>query len=177
VHNSLHAELLRYQPSDSRELAFREQMLRLLDTASAPFSRDHFMPGHFTASAFILSPEGDALLLIHHSKLLRWLQPGGHVAPEDATLLATARREVAEEVQLSDLPLDHDGIFDLDVHVIPARKQDPTHQHFDVRYLMRAPHHGAVAGSDATAARWVKLDALDQVQSDESVRRAARKLG
>lgn len=176
MHSSLHAELMRYQPGDSRELAFREQMLRLLDTAHAPFNRDHFRPGHFTASAFILSPEGDALLLIHHSKLLRWLQPGGHCAPEDTSLLATARREVEEEVGLSALPLGHDGIFDIDVHEIPARKQDPAHQHFDVRYLMRAPAHTAVAGSDATAARWVKLDALDQVQSDESVRRAARKL-
>ena len=114
--------------------------------------------------------------MIHHSKLHRWLQPGGHVDPEDADVFAAARREVEEEVGLVDLSLVHASVFDLDVHEIPARKSDPRHAHFDVRILLRAPHRNAVAGSDANAVRWVPLSEVNGEESDESVMRAVRKL-
>ncbi|MGB5566420.1 MAG: hypothetical protein WBN93_08820, partial [Acidimicrobiia bacterium] len=29
-------------------------------------NRDRFDPGHFTASGFVVSPDGSSLLLIHH---------------------------------------------------------------------------------------------------------------
>ncbi len=144
-----------------------------------PFARDHYVPGHFTASAFILSPEGDALLLIHHRKLGRWLQPGGHVEPSDADLLAAARREAAEEVGRSDLTLDprQSGAFDLDVHAIPAHGTSPEHEHFDVRFLFRSPTRRVVEGEEVDGARWVPLAQLAQdPTADPSVLRAVRKL-
>ena len=141
-----------------------------------PFARAHFVPGHVTASSFVLSPTGDDVLLIEHSKLHRWLQPGGHVDPEDVDVLAAARREVVEEVGLAELSLVHEGVFDLDVHDIPPLKGDPGHAHFDVRFLFRAPTRDVRAGSDAKAARWVPLDEVRLDASDESVMRAVRKL-
>jgi 8-oxo-dGTP pyrophosphatase MutT (NUDIX family) len=144
-----------------------------------PFARDHYVPGHFTASAFILSPEGDALLLIHHRKLGRWLQPGGHVEPSDADLLAAARREAAEEVGGRDLTLDPrgSGVFDLDVHTIPAHGASPQHEHFDVRFLFRSPTRRVVEGEEIDGARWVPLAQLARdPAADASVLRAVRKL-
>jgi hypothetical protein len=118
-----------YRPSDPRERAFQERMLELL-TLPAPTSRQQFVPGHLTASAFVLSPERDAVLLILHKKLQLWLQPGGHIEADDVSLLAAARREVAEEVGL-ELPASVTGaVFDLDIHLIPARKDEPAHEHF-----------------------------------------------
>ena len=92
------AAIAAYQPLDPREAAFRERMLSLLQL-SAPLSRGHFTPGHLTASAFVVSPD-DELLLIFHRKLGIWVQPGGHIEPGDESLLDAARREVAEEVGL-----------------------------------------------------------------------------
>jgi 8-oxo-dGTP pyrophosphatase MutT (NUDIX family) len=168
--------LTRYTPADAREQNFHREMTLLLTSEGDPFSRSHFSPGHFTASAFILSPDRRNVLLIFHSKLARWLQPGGHVAPEDADVLATARREVAEEVALREVTLGHEGIFDIDVHDIPPLRGEPAHQHFDVRFLFVAPSLDMSAGSDATAARWLNLTELAQGTTDESVRRALRKL-
>ncbi len=165
-----------YSPSDARERGFLRDMLALLDSPGDPFTRSHFVPGHFTASAFILSPDRQSVLLIFHSKLARWLQPGGHVAPEDVDVLAAARREVAEEVALSNVTLAHDGLFDIDVHDIPPLRGEPAHQHFDVRFLFVAPSLTMSAGSDATAARWLPLSNLVQNTTDESVLRALRKL-
>ncbi len=172
----LAAALRVYQPQDADETAYRERMLALCEPPHAGFSRAYFEPGHFTASAFVLSPDSRALLLIFHGKLSRWLQPGGHVDDSDLNILASARREVSEEVGLSDLPLAHEGIFDLDIHLIPARKTDPAHEHFDVRFLFRARDLNFQAGSDAKAARWVDLDEVREEISDRSVMRAVEKL-
>jgi ADP-ribose pyrophosphatase YjhB (NUDIX family) len=172
----LQSFLAQFSASDAEEAAHLRHMRQLCGAASDPCARDHFVPGHFTASAFILSPERDALLLIFHGKLARWLQPGGHVDPGDADLLASARREAAEEVSLHDLELLSPAPFDLDVHDIPPLRGEPAHQHFDVRYLFRAPARVMRAASDAKAARWVPLSEVSLEISDRSVLRAVEKL-
>lgn len=163
-----------YRPSDPREAGFRERMLALLD-ARAPLARSHFEPGHLTASAFVLSPERDAVLLIFHKKLGIWVQPGGHIEPGDVDLAAAARREVAEEVGL-ELSGPEGRIFDIDIHAIPARKDEPAHEHFDVRFCFQAPTRAFAASDEVADARWVALAEAEQVTTDESVLRAVRKL-
>lgn len=151
-------------------------MLGLAASASDPTTRAHYAPGHFTASAFVVSPERDRLLLIEHQKLGRWLQPGGHLEPNDTDLIQAARRELEEETGLCHARLELPGIFDLDVHEIPAHGIEPAHSHFDVRFLFRAPTLAIAAASDAKTARWVPLEEAAAPSADASVRRAARRL-
>lgn len=172
----LRHRLLAYVPDPGRETQHHLRMTALLEGTGNPFDRKHFEPGHFTASAFVLSPEKDALLLILHGKLHRWLQPGGHIDADDRDVLAAAQREVAEETGLVDLPEAWPGLFDVDVHDIPPLKNDPGHAHFDVRFLLQARDRHHAAGSDAKAARWVPLTEIDQIATDDSVRRAVNRL-
>lgn len=151
-------------------------MLELLTTPS-PTSRRQFRPGHLTASGFVLSPDGDAVLLIFHKKLGIWVQPGGHVEPSDETLVAAARREVAEEVGLALPSAIGATVFDLDIHAIPARKDEPSHEHFDVRYCFQSSTSAIMTSDEVGDARWAPLARLEQLTRDESVLRAARKLG
>jgi 8-oxo-dGTP pyrophosphatase MutT (NUDIX family) len=117
------------------------------------------------------------MLLIEHAKLGLWLQPGGHVDPEDPSHAAACLREVKEEVGLVPTQLELlASPFDIDIHTIPARKEEPEHEHFDVRMAWRARTDHFVAGSDALAGRWVSLDELQAVHTDHSVRRGALKL-
>ncbi len=171
---ALRSLLQGFIPADPLEASHQHDMLALLD-ARDPFARDHFSPGHFTASAFVLSPDGGRLLLIFHEKFRRWLQPGGHIEPEDADLAASALREVAEETNVTDLSIVN-RLFDVDVHAIPARKGDPAHHHFDVRVLLRAHSESLTAATDALAAKWVPLAEVHTVETDESVLRAVRKI-
>ncbi|MEO8191765.1 MAG: NUDIX hydrolase [Acidobacteriota bacterium] len=129
-------ELRSHIPGDARESDSLERIREFVATSADPFARDN-AAGHVTGSAIVARPDGSAFLLIHHRKLDRWLQPGGHSDPEDATVLETALREVREETGAQDLvPANGGRALDVDVHPIPARGSEPAHFHFDVRYLV-----------------------------------------
>ena len=144
--------------------------------ASAPevFERTHG-PGHFTGSAWLVSADGERVLLTHHRKLGRWLQLGGH-ADGDRDLARVARREAEEESGLPELVVEPD-IFDLDRHLIPARGNEPAHWHYDVRYVVRATGSEAFAVSEESLElAWRSIRAIAQdPQADESLRRMAQR--
>jgi 8-oxo-dGTP pyrophosphatase MutT (NUDIX family) len=172
-------QLSGYRAADETEAGYVARMIAL--TAAAPATaceRSHFAPGHFTASAFVLSPDRRDLILIHHKKLGIWVQPGGHVEATDADLASAARREVAEEVGLGELDaFAHGGaLFDVDIHAIPARKSEPAHEHFDARFAFVARTRDFTRTEEVADVRWVPLERLSEVTTDESVLRAARKL-
>jgi 8-oxo-dGTP pyrophosphatase MutT (NUDIX family) len=177
--DSVREQLTAYRPANSSEQAFLERMLEL-SRAEGACEGSHFSPGHFTASAFVLSPDFRDLVLIHHKKLGIWVQPGGHVEPMDEDLSAAARREVLEEVGLGELePISAAGaslVFDVDIHSIPARKADPAHEHFDVRFAFVAKQRELVHSEEVADLRWVPLSEVEQMGTDESVLRAVRKL-
>lgn len=171
------ALLSSYIPLDPRE---RDYLVRMHELAlsPSPFERGQFTPGHFTASAFVLDPSRSSLLLILHKKLGLWLQPGGHVDPTDERAFAAACREVAEETGVSALLplLAGESIFDIDIHRIPARRDEPAHEHFDVRFAFVAERAALTENEEVAAARWVPLVDVAKVTQDESVLRAVRKL-
>lgn len=168
------------EPYDALEREHRDRVHALLDVEGDPFDREHYRPGHVTASAFIVDPAHARVLLILHGKLGRWLQPGGHVDASDLDVAAAARREVLEETGLAVSPVDRGALLDVDVHVIPARGEMPAHEHFDVRFSFEAPPGDARAGSDAKQVKWVPIGTLlagaPDLPTDESVLRAVRKL-
>lgn len=178
--DELRALLEQLEPADALEREHRMRVLALLDGASDPFDREHYRPGHVTASAFVLDPARERLLLILHSKLGRWLQPGGHVDAGDPSVIEAARREVREETGLDVRTGANLHLLDVDVHQIPARGDMPAHEHFDVRFAFEAEHTDARAGSDAKQAQWVPiaelLNGAPHLATDESVMRAVRKL-
>ena len=163
-----------HQPTDEAEAGHRHAILDLLVGEGDAFARDHWTPGHVTCSAFVLHPTEPALLLIHHTALDRWLQPGGHVEPEDVDTEAAARREVAEETGVRELTVVSEGPFDLDVHAIPARGEAPGHLHHDVRWLLRAGSASLVRTGEVRDVAWVPLAELAGRGVDESVLRAVR---
>ncbi len=171
------SQLQQLRPADAEEARYVARMLELAASPSA-CARDSFQPGHFTASAFVLSPDQRELILIHHKKLGIWVQPGGHVDADDADLEAAARREVAEEVGLAALRSfgESGALFDVDIHVIPARKSDPAHEHFDVRFAFVSATRSFVRSEEVADVRWVPLTDVAYVTSDRSVLRAVEKL-
>lgn len=122
-------------------------------------------PGHFTASAMVVSADGERMLLMLHAKLGRWLQPGGH-ADGQADLGEVARQEAQQETGLQGLVLDP-NVFDVDCHPIPAREGEPTHEHWDVRFVLRATiDETPRPNQEARALAW---RSIAKVANDESL--------
>lgn len=128
------------------EEAAKLQMLSQQLAAGDDMQNDRTLPGHATASAWVLSPDKTKLLLVHHNFLQVWIQPGGHMDAEDENPLAAARREALEEtqVQIAEyLPLIVDSPlvpFHVDTHSIPERPERsmPAHYHHDFCYAFVA---------------------------------------
>jgi 8-oxo-dGTP pyrophosphatase MutT (NUDIX family) len=132
--------------------------------------------GHVTGSAWIASPDGARAVLVHHRKLGRWLQPGGH-ADGEPRVHEVARREAKEETGLIDLtPIGIPLPLDVDVHRIPPHGDEPAHLHHDVRYLFVAdPAAQPRASDESHDVRWFTLDEIERMTDEESVLRMARR--
>lgn len=119
-------------------------------------------PAHVTASGLVLDAAGSAVLLVLHRKVGLWLQPGGHVDDDDASLAAAALREATEETGVADLDVDPLPIL-LDRHPAPCGVRD----HLDVQFLLRAPTGAQpVVSAESLDVRWWPVDALPAQRVD-----------
>lgn len=167
---SLLDEYARRHPAES---AVSARFAEFVTANPRCFERD-LWAGHITGSAWLVDASGTRVLLTHHRKLGRWLQLGGHSDGEPRTL-DVAMREAAEESGLVVEPLA-ETVFDLDVHEIPARKTDPAHWHYDVRFALRVVGSEAfrVSGESLDLA-WVTIDRLEELTDEASMLRMAQK--
>lgn len=129
-----------HTPVDERERESVAAFLSTVPSLAEPFD-EHADPVHVTASAIVVSDNGDKVALHLHKRMGMWLQPGGHVERgEDPA--GAALREAHEELGVS---ARHHGdgalLFHVDVHPGPK-----GHTHLDLRYLVRAPEGPLVPG-------------------------------
>ncbi|MEI6411083.1 MAG: NUDIX hydrolase [Bacteroidota bacterium] len=168
--------LERYKPVFEEESLYRKLMSAWAISNPDTFWQRSLLEGHFTGSAWVLNPDRSKALLIHHRGLNKWFQPGGHAEETDISLLETARREAQEECGLSALEVLENAIFDLDIHIIPAKKDIPEHLHYDVRFLFQADSE-ILQGDEEELSdlAWVSLKELSKRDLQQSVRRMVLK--
>ena len=181
---SVEAALSIHPTSEAREERDRLRMVEFARRHADPFDRA-IPEGHFTGSGLVMAEDGAAVLLLHHTKLQRWLQPGGHGEPGETQGEMVAAREVAEETGLE--PRLHPTAprpFDVDIHAIPARKLDPEHEHLDLRYLFVADpsqplRSEATDGTGSAVSepplRWFAVDQALAMDLDPGLKRMIRK--
>ncbi len=172
-HDALRQALSAYRLRYTDEGPVVDRVIDLLVTQPACFERNSFDPGHITGSAWLVDSTGERVLLTHHKKLDRWLQLGGH-ADGDEDVLRVALREAKEESGVACTAVE-DEIFDVDIHVIPARGEDPAHYHFDLRFALRANQDEFRVSAESHALRWVDIALLASVTAEPSMLRMAAK--
>ena len=162
--------LERYAARDAEQERTRAAMLAFLDLHPRDAHLRSTIEGHLTASALVIDEARGRGLLTFHRKLERWLQLGGH-CDGDANLPGAALRECVEESGIAGLVIDPEPV-DLDIHLIPERKDEPAHLHLDTRFLVYAPHGAKeTLSAESHSLGWFDPQGLAAIQTDASVRR------
>ncbi|MGJ8645025.1 MAG: NUDIX hydrolase [Luteolibacter sp.] len=171
---SLLEQLYEYASRYPEEAGVTDRFIEFVESASACFERG-LAVGHITGSAWVVNADGSEVLLTHHAKLDRWLQLGGH-ADGESDVFAVAVKEAEEESGLENFVQVGEGIFDIDIHPIPARKGEPEHLHYDVRYVLRPGGSMEFTVSDESHdLRWVKPEGVKELTTENSMMRMVEK--
>jgi 8-oxo-dGTP pyrophosphatase MutT (NUDIX family) len=166
--------LQNYQPQGEKETQDHAYIVDFVQRESA-FTNRKTVEGHLTASAWITNATRDRAVLLHHRKLDIWVQPGGHIDADDPSLIEASLREATEETGLSELTPVSEQIFDLDIHSIPARKDEPDHLHLDIRFWFKTQDQELVLSEESNDLSWMTAEEIQRVTDEESVLRMMRK--
>lgn len=168
--------LEQYQPEGEAETTDLRRVRELAEADHDPWRRD--LQLHVTASALLVHPETQRVLLRWHQRQQAWLQVGGHGDPGESDPLAIALREAAEETGLADLtPWPDARLRHLVIVGVPAGQGEPAHEHADLRYFMatRTPE-AARAENEHAPLRWLSLAAAYEATSEVNLRESLARL-
>ena len=155
--NDLLELLRRHHSRYMDEAAYIRRAIRHIKENPDVFERS--APVHVTASAWVVSPKRDRVLLMHHRKYGHWFQPGGH-ADGEPDVITVALKECTEETGIdpADIRLVGTEIFDVDLHDVPTIGEIPAHGHIDIRFLVEIDDTLPVPGNqESHEVKWVPL--------------------
>lgn len=171
-----------YRTSFVEEIEFQKQMIDFL-TQHDDFALRSNLTGQLTGSAWVVNKERTKVLLIHHKKLNKWLQIGGHIEATDQSIEETILREIKEESGLKDLKLLSSSIYDIDIHTIPQKKEIAEHLHFDIRFLVEADENEKLSpqNEEILDIKWYALNKVQNLANsttsiDQSMKRMVAKM-
>ncbi len=168
------AQLNEYSPFNAEEGKMLTKMIAFVSHHESCFLRSN-LKGQVTGSAWILDYDHQHVLLIHHSKLDKWLQPGGHT-DGNANVFEVALKEAKEETGLNSLIPFGEEIFDIDIHDIPEYKEVPAHLHYDIRFIFEADmNEKPTINHESKDWKWIPLQEVEKLNNEESVLRMVTK--
>lgn len=168
LHRDASRVLERWPAPDHRQHQLREEYRAHLAKYPDAMLRS-CADGHLTASALVVDPAAERVLLTLHSKLGMWLQTGGHCEADDETLAGGALREAEEESGIAGLRLLDGGPVNLDRHLTPCA------WHLDVQYVAVAPRGAeATISEESLDLRWFGYDEVAGIADGSVTRLVAR---
>lgn len=172
--NDLLSRLRNYRERFPSEQIIADRLIAFVENHPDCFERS-LQTGHITGSAWLVNRAGTHVLLTHHRKLNAWLQLGGH-ADGNPDILDAARREAIEESGIQTLQTVGTDIFDIDIHRIPARGNEPEHDHYDIRFVFQCLETEAyTVSAESHDLAWVEIVQMEQYSTEESMLRMKRK--
>lgn len=176
LHDDAVRALTAWQAPDAAQEALRRGYLEHLHAHPEGVAKAG-PPEHLTAGVLLFSAGLDAVLLTLHGKAGVWLQLGGHLEPEDASLYAAAAREAREESGIDGVRVLPE-IAQLDRHLLVG-SFGRCREHLDVRFAGVAPPGAQpVRSAESRDLAWWPLDALPEPTAAEmaALARACRRV-
>ena len=166
----LRKDIMAFQPFNEQETLDKEQILFWLDQGKDVFTREN-RTAHLTASAWVVSPDRQHVLMAWHNLYQSWAWLGGHADGEE-NLLAVAQKELFEESGLSNARPVSDSIFSLEVLTVSGHEKRgqyvSSHLHLNVTYLFEADMNAAlsVKPDENSAVGWIRIAELQDKVSE-----------
>lgn len=136
----------RYSPAGEQERQDARMMRRYAEIFPDVLSRTN-ETAHFTASAWIVSPDRSRVLMIYHNIYNSWSWTGGHADGQDDPL-AVAIKEAREETGLAHIRLAGEELLSLEILTVKAHvkrgKYVVPHLHLNLTYLLEADDADAI---------------------------------
>ena len=133
-------QIEQYTPFNEQESADKATLLNFLHQDTDISRRDNLI-AHLTASAWVVNPERNKVLMAYHNLYNSWAWLGGH-ADGNFDLAAVAEKEAREESSLEDVRLVSDDILSLEILTVDGHEKKgkyvPSHLHLNVTYLLEA---------------------------------------
>ena len=158
----IRAAIAAYSSFNEQEAADKELILDFLQKNPDAFYRTNRI-AHMTASAWVVNPARDRVLMVYHNIYDSWSWTGGHADGEE-DLAAVALREVREETGVRSARLLSEGIFSLESLTVDGHEKHgayvPSHLHLNVTYLLEADDSDplTVCEEENSGVRWFTLD-------------------
>lgn len=165
-------QLKEFVPYNEQEEHDRDVMLKWSESGTDVLTRKN-RAAHFSASAWIVSPDRKKVLMCFHNIYNSWSWMGGH-ADGDADLKHVAVKEIGEECGLTpdELRFLDDGIFSVEILTVNGHEKRgeyvSSHLHLNVTYLLEADPAFALRNKpdENRAVEWISVDELDDRVSE-----------
>ena len=163
-------DIAAYVPYNEQERQDRELILRFLDHHSDAFLRSNTL-AHMTASAWVVNPARDKVLMVYHKLYDSWSWTGGH-ADGETDLLAVALREVREETGVGHLRPVSPLIYSLESLTVDGHEKHgeyvSSHLHLNVTYLIEADENDTlrICEEENSGVRWFTPEEALQASSE-----------
>lgn len=151
-----------YRPWNDQEAADKALMLKFL-AADSDFSRRDNLIAHLTASAWVVNPERDKVLMAYHNLYNSWAWLGGH-ADGNYDLAAVAIKEAREESGLTEVMLVSNDILSLEILTVNGHEKKgnyvPSHLHLNCTYLLEADPNAPIRikEDENSQVGWIDFD-------------------
>lgn len=172
--------------SSEKELQTLEKFSDLMSEKNSDCFDRSCLPGHITGSAVVVNKTFTKTVLTHHKKLNKWLQLGGHSDGDNFPQRVSLREAIEESgiqevslvspVTMQIVSIERALPIDFDIHDIPARKDEPAHFHFDVRFIIVAENESLTISDESNDLKWFGLDEVKSVTSETSTLRQVEKI-
>ena len=170
-----------YRPCCEQEERDKAVTLAFLAAHDDAFRRENLV-AHMTASAWVVNPARDKVLMVYHRLYDSWAWTGGH-ADGETDLLSVALRECREETGVRHVRPVTGEIYSIETLTVEGHEKRgqyvPSHLHLNLTYLLEADEHDAlqVCEAENSGVRWFSLDeALTAPSEPWMVERVYRKL-
>lgn len=167
----LYHQILAYEPKNEQEESDKALILHCCETMDDLLTRENGL-AHFTASAWVVSPDRKRALMAYHNLYQSWAWLGGHADGEN-DLLAVALREAWEESGVEHVRPVSPELFSLEILTVNAHhkrgKYVSSHLHLNLTYLLEANEADAlhVKPDENSGVRWLPVEeVLDAVREE-----------